>query len=160
MDAPGMEKLYVSGGGLEKMKSQLAACKRHSIEVAAAIEHARSFGDISENADYHAAKEEQAMLQARVRHLEDKIAGAVVVDETQIDRDKAYLGATVKVLNKKTNHEATYALVSPVEADSAQGKISVRSPVGRALLGKSVGDTAMAKVPAGNVEFEILEITR
>lgn len=155
-----MEKLYVTRDGLEKMNSELVAKKKRSIEVAAAIEHARSFGDLRENADYHAAKEEQAMLQAHIRNLEDRIARAAVLEEDKMDQDKAYVGATVKVLNKHTNLKATYVLVSPVEADAGQGKISVRSPVGKALLGKSVGDTASAKVPAGHVELEILEITR
>lgn len=155
-----MENIYVSREGLEKLKKELQACKERTTVVAAAIEHARSFGDLRENADYHAAKEEQAMLHARIRDLEDKVARAVVLDERNIDNDKVYMGSTVRVLNKKTKKESTYVLVSHVEADLANGKISVRSPVGQALLGKSVGETVQAKVPAGNLEMTVLEISR
>lgn len=155
-----MENIYVSRDGLEKLKNELQACKERTTVVAAAIEHARSFGDLRENADYHAAKEEQAMLHARIRDLEDKVARAVVLDDRNIDNDKVYMGSTVRVLNKKTKKESTYVLVSHVEADLANGKISVRSPVGQALLGKTVGETVLAKVPAGNLEMTVLEISR
>lgn len=155
-----MDKLYVSREGLEKLKEELAACKARRIEVAAIIEHARGFGDLRENADYHAAKEEQAMLHARIRDLEDKVARSTVLEDQPIDTSKAFMGAVVRVLNTKTKKEFTYTLVSPVEADMAAGKISVRSPVGEALLGKSVGESAVAKVPAGNIEFKVLDISR
>ncbi|MBN2310501.1 MAG: transcription elongation factor GreA [Candidatus Hydrogenedentes bacterium] len=155
-----MEKLHVSQEGLDNLKADLAACKKRSLQVADAIEQARELGDLRENADYHAAKEEQALLHARIREIEHNIARASVLDEDAIDASKAYIGATVTVLNKKTNKSSTYTLVSPVEADMAHGRISVRSPVGEALLGKSVGDSALAKIPAGTVEFEILEISR
>ena len=115
---------------------------------------------MSENAEYHAAKEEQALLQARIRDFEDKIARASIIDNQNIDNSKAYLGAHVTVLNKKTNREIKYLLVSPVETDLATGRISVQSPVGKALLGHSVGDTVIAKVPAGDFEMEIIEIAR
>ena len=155
-----MEKLYISRDGLTKLKQELAACKARRMEVAAIIEHARGFGDLRENADYHAAKEEQAMLHARIRDLEDKVARSAVLEDENIDMSKAYVGSVVRVLNKKSNKEFTYTLVSEVEADLANGKISVRSPVGEALLGKSVGESAVAKVPAGNIEFKVLEISR
>ncbi len=155
-----MEKIHVTREGLEKLKAELAHCRDQSSKIAATIEHARSFGDLRENAEYHAGKEAQAMNSARIRDLEDKIARAVILDDTNIDASKAYVGATVQVLNKKTGKAVTYVLVSPVEADMARGKISVRSPVGAALLGKSVGETAVAKVPAGEIELEVLEISR
>lgn len=155
-----MEKLHVSREGMEKLKAKLAECTQRTRKVAAIIEHARSFGDLRENADYHAAKEEQALLHARIRNLHDQIARAVVIENHKIDANKAFIGATVKVCNKKTKREFTYVLVSPVEADSANGKISVRSPVGQALLGRAVGETVVAKVPAGDLELEILEISR
>jgi len=154
-----MEKLYVSQEGLGKMKAELVEMKAHRLTVAAAIEHARSLGDLSENAEYHSAKEEQAMLHARIQDLEDKIARSVSLEEQNIDTSKAYLGATVRVLNKKTGKEFEYKLVSPVEADMANGKISAQSPVGKALLGSSVGETALAKVPAGDLQLEIIEIS-
>jgi len=155
-----MQKLYVSREGLEKMKEELKVLSKRRLRVAKAIEHARSLGDLSENAEYHSAKEEQAMLHARIKDLEDKITRAVILDDQDIDMSKAYLGAKVRVLNKKTQKELVYTLVSPVEADMAHGKISAQSPVGQALLGKMVGEVAVAKVPAGNLELEILEITR
>ena len=155
-----MEKLYVTQDGLDKLKADLAESKAQTGVVAAEIEHARSYGDLRENAEYHAAKEAQAKLQERIRDLEDKVARAAIVDESQMDASKAYMGATVRVRNKKTSKEFSYTLVSPVEADLAAGKISMKSPVGKALAGKSVGETVIANVPAGDLEFEILDITR
>lgn len=155
-----MDKIYVSREGLDKMKADLAECKERRMKVAAVIEQAREFGDLRENAEYHAAKEAQAMLHARIKDFEDKIARAEVLDNKDIDASKVYLGAKVKVLNQKTKREFSYTLVGPVEADMASGKISIQSPVGKALLGLSVGDVAVAKVPAGDVKMTILEISR
>ncbi len=155
-----MDNIYVSAEGLEKLKAELAECKSKSPVIAAEIEHARSYGDLRENSEYHAAKDAQAKNHARIRDLADKVARAVVVDESQLDSSKAYMGATVRVLNKKTKKEFTYILVSPVESDMSAGKISMKSPVGQALTGKSVGDVVVAQVPAGNIELEILEISR
>ena len=92
--------------------------------------------------------------------MEDKVARSVILEDQDIDTSKAYVGATVRVLNRKTKKETNYVLVSPVEADMAAGKISTESPVGKALLGKSVGDVALAEVPAGDLPLEILEISR
>ncbi len=155
-----MKKLYVSQEGLDKMKASLEALNKRRLVVAAAIEHARSLGDLSENAEYHSAKEEQAMVHARIKDLEDKITRAVLLDDQEIDASKVYLGAQVRVLNKKTGKEMVYTLVSPVEADLPSGKISVQSPVGKALLGKAVGELVVAKTPAGDLTFEVLEISR
>ena len=155
-----MDKLYMSAEGLEKLKAELQECRAHSRVVADASEKARDLGDLRENADYHAAKEEQAMLAARINDIEDKIARAAIVDDAAIDASKAYIGATVRVLNTKTRRESTYVLVSSVESDISTGKISVRSPVGAALLGKGVGERTVANVPAGTLEMEILDITR
>lgn len=154
------EKIYVSREGLEKLKLTLVQSNEERLKIAATIEEAREMGDLSENAEYHAAKEAQAMLHARIREMEDKIARAAVLEDTEIDTSKAYIGATVRVLNKKTGREVTYTLVSSVEADQAAGKISTRAPVGEALLGGAVGDTVVAKVPAGDLTLEILEISR
>jgi transcription elongation factor GreA len=155
-----MDRMHLSESALAKLKKDYAEAKSQVPVIAAEIEHARSYGDLKENAEYHAAKEAQANLQARLRDLEDKIARAVVVDESQIDASKAYLGATVRVLNKKTKREMTYTLVSPPEADVSSGKISMRSPVAQALAGKEVGESVVANVPAGKLELEILEISR
>jgi len=155
-----VEKLYVSSEGLDRLKSDLTECNARRMRVADVIEQARGYGDLSENAEYHAAKEEQALLHARIRDLEDKITRAVIVDNQDIDASKVYMGATVRVLNTKTKREMIYHVVSPVETDLASGKISVQSPVGKALLGHSVEDVVVAKVPAGDLELKILEITR
>lgn len=155
-----MEKLYVTQEGLEKMKAELAELLERRLVVAEAIAHARSLGDLSENAEYHYAKNEQAMIHAKIRDLEDKITRSVTLESQDIDNSKVYLGARVRVRNKKTNKELCYTLVSPVESDMASGKISVQSPVGRALVGKVVGEIAVAKVPAGDLELEVLEISR
>jgi transcription elongation factor GreA len=154
------DNVYVSQDGLDKMKVDLAAMNKERMVIADTIESARELGDLKENAEYHSAKEAQALLHARIRELEDHIARARVVDESEMDTSKAYIGSTVRVLNKKTSKEMTYILVSPVEADMAAGKISNKSPVGQAILGKAVGETAIAKVPAGDIKLEILEITR
>jgi len=155
-----MDRLYISKEGLDSLKEELAYMKEKRTHVADAIEHARSLGDLKENSEYHAAKEEQAMLSAKIKDVEDKIARAVVLEDTDIDTSKAYLGAHVKVRNGKTGKEMTYTLVSPVEADLAAGKISVESPVGKALLGTQEGDEVVAKVPAGDLPLEVLEISR
>jgi transcription elongation factor GreA len=155
-----MERTYLTREGLEKLRTDLESCNRRRMEVAGVIEHARELGDLRENAEYHAAKEEQAMLHARINDLESKLAQAVILEDQDIDATKVYVGATVRVLNKKTRRELVYTVVSPVEADTTSGKISVQSPVGKALLGKQVGDTTVAKVPAGDLELEILDVSR
>ena len=153
-----MDKLYVSRDGLEALKKDLEEMNARRMVVADAIEHARSLGDLKENAEYHSAKEEQAMLHAKIKDVEDKIARSEILEDQDIDTSKAYLGATVRVLNEKTKKEMTFTLVSPVEADMALGKISGTSPVGKALLGKGEGEKTIAKVPAGDLPFTILEI--
>ncbi len=142
------------------MKVELTFMNTERMRIAETIEHARELGDLKENAEYHAAKEAQAHLHARIRDTEDKIARSEVIDDKEIDSDKAYVGSTVKVLNKNTKKEMSFQLVSPVEADLAAGKISTKSPVGQALLGKSPGDTVVANIPAGDLKLKILEITR
>ena len=154
------EEIYVTKEGLDKMKAELTWMNTERMRIAETIEHARGLGDLKENAEYHAAKEAQAHLHARIRDTEDKIARSVVLDDQEIDTDKAYVGSSVRVLNIDTQKEVTYQLVSPVEADMTAGKISTKSPVGQALLGKSMGETVIAKIPAGDLKLEILEISR
>ncbi|HOJ68240.1 MAG: transcription elongation factor GreA [Candidatus Hydrogenedentes bacterium] len=154
-----MSRVYLSAEGLKKLHERLDALRKRMTEVVAEIEHARGLGDLRENAEYHAAKEEQALLHARIRDLEDQIARAEVLDPNRVDMSKAYVGATVRVRNVTTGDEDTWTLVSPVEADIQNNRLSVQSPVGSALLGKGVGDIAVARVPAGEIQFEVLEIT-
>ena len=124
-----------------------------------AIAEARAHGDLSENAEYHAAKERQSFLEGRIQELQTKIARAEVIDPSKISQDKAAFGATVKVLDIAADEEYVFTLVGVEEADVKQGKISISSPVGRALLGKEVGDTVIIKAPARTMEYEIIEIT-
>lgn len=155
-----MDILYVSEEGLQKLKTELEEAKAEMPKLSKEIEKARGFGDLRENAEFHAAKEAQSKLMERIGKLQEQLGRAQVVDESEIDSSKAYLGATVKVRNHKSNREVTYTLVSPVESDAASGKISIKSPVGQALAGKSVGEMAIAKVPAGDLKLEVLDITR
>lgn len=157
MDKP----VYLTQEALDKLKEELRVAKTEGRQrIAQDIAEARAQGDLSENAEYDAAKEAQGHHEARIAKLETTIANARLVDESQIDDSKVYILSTVRVKNKKTNTEATYTLVSAEEADMAKGKISIASPVGKGLLGHEVGDVVEISVPAGKIPFEILEITR
>jgi transcription elongation factor GreA len=124
-----------------------------------AIAEARAHGDLSENAEYHAAKEQQSFIAGRIQELKSKIAMAQVIDPSKIRQSSVGFGAKVKVLDTEADVEYIFILVGPEEADAKHGKISISSPVGRALIGKEVGDTATIKAPARTIEYEILEIT-
>jgi len=156
-----MKKNYLSKEGYEKLDKELRDLKtRGRKEIAEEISEARSKGDLSENAEYDAAKEAQGHLEKRIAELENTLATATIIDDREIDSSKAYVLSTVTILNKKSNKEMKYTLVSKDEADFKQGKISVDSPIGRAILGKEVGDVVNVKVPAGTLELEILNIER
>lgn len=152
------EKVYFTAEGLEALKVSLVEMNERRMKVAAAIEHARSLGDLKENAEYHSAKEEAAMLHARIKDASHKIACAALIEDADIDTSKVFIGAKVTVFNAKTKKELEWMLVGPAEADMAKGKISTASPVGQALLGKSVGEKAKASVPAGDLVLEIRAI--
>jgi transcription elongation factor GreA len=146
---------------LEKLKNELQFLRtKERPRISAAIAEAREKGDLSENAEYDAAKEAQGLLEARIAQMESTLANARLVDESQVDNSKAFILSTVRVKNRANGMEQTYQLVSAEEADFASGKISVSSPIGRGLLGKSVGDISEISVPAGKVQLEILEISR
>ena len=147
--------------GYDKLVAQL----RHMEQIdrpaaSAAIAEARDKGDLSENAEYDAAKEAQGLLELKIAKLEELVASARVIDESQLDTSKVLILSTVKLKNKANNAVMTYTLVAESEADLKSGKISVSSPIGRGLLGKSVGDIAEIKVPNGTLQMEIIEITR
>ena len=154
------DDIYVTRDGLEGMKADLTEMNSERMRIADKIEEARELGDLKENAEYHAAKEAQAMLHARLRDLEDSIARSRVLEDQDIDFSKAYVGAIVTVINQKTKKEISYTLVSPVEADMATGKISTQSPVGKAILGSSIGDVVVASVPAGDLKLKVIDISR
>jgi transcription elongation factor GreA len=152
---------YMSREGLEKLKEDLHDLKtRQRQEIAKAIQEAREKGDLSENAEYDAAKDAQGLLEMRIAQLEDLYSNARVVDDSSIDTDKVHILSNVKLLNKKTNTEVTYRIVSTNEASLKDGKISIESPIGKGLLGKAVGDEVEIEVPAGKVTLKVLDITR
>jgi len=152
---------YYTEEGLKKLRDELRQLK--DIErprASQAIAEARDKGDLSENAEYDAAKEAQGMLEMRISKLEGQLAGARLIDESQLDNSKALVLSKVKIKNQTNGMEMLYTLVADGEADLASAKISVNSPIGKGLLGKSVGDVAEIQVPNGVIKFDILEITR
>lgn len=156
-----MKVNYLSQEGFDKLTQELRQLKTEGRkQIAQDIDEARSKGDLSENAEYDAAKEAQGLLEKRIAELEAALATARVIDDRNIDNSKVYILSTVTILNKKTNKEMSYTLVSKQEADFAAGKISVESPIGSSLLGKEVGDVVNVKVPAGILELEIRKIER
>jgi len=156
-----MAYTYYTEEGLRKLKDELAMLKtRGRADMAKQIAEARDKGDLSENAEYDAAKDAQGLLELKISKLEDVVANARIIDESSIDTSKVSILSNVKIKNKKTNAIVNYILVSEEEADLKSGKISVKSPIGKGLLGKKIGDSAYIEVPAGKLEFEILDISR
>lgn len=155
------EVTYFTEEGLRKLKEELAYLKTEGrSKIANAIAEARDKGDLSENAEYDAAKEAQGLHEAKIANLENTLATARLIDESKLDTSKVLALSIVKINNKKNGAEMTYQLVAESEADLKSGKISVKSPIAQGLLGKSKGDTAVIEVPAGKIEFEIVEISR
>lgn len=151
---------YYTKEGLDKLKSELSQLKgRGRADIARQIAEARDKGDLSENAEYDAAKDAQGLMEAKIAQLEEIVSNARLLDESQIDTDSISILSRVTIRNKKNNATVTYLLVSEEEADLKAGKISTQSPIGKGLLGKKKGDFAMIKTPAGEIEFEILEIS-
>ena len=152
---------YYTEDGLKKLKDELEHLKFvERPNISQQIAEARDKGDLSENAEYDAAKEAQGMLEMKIAKLEEMYAGARVIDESQLDNDKVLALSIVKIRNLNTKAEMTFTLVAETEADIKTGKISVNSPIGTGLLGKKVGEVAEIQVPAGLVKFEILHISR
>ena len=152
---------YYTEDGLKKLKEELNHLKDvERPRASQAIAEARDKGDLSENAEYDAAKEAQGLLEMKISKLEEIVANARLIDESQLDTSKALILSTVKIKNKTNGMEMSYKLVSESEADLKAGKISVSSPIGKGLLGKSVGETAQIQVPNGTLEFEVLAISR
>ena len=152
---------YFTKEGLQRLKDevhQLETVERPKISQQ--IAEARDKGELSENAEYDAAKEAQGLLEAKISKLKNTLANARLVDDSKIDNTKVYILSTVKIRNTKNNAEVTYTLVAENEANLAEKKISIDSPIGKGLLGKSVGDIAEVQVPAGIIPFEVLEISR
>lgn len=151
---------YYTEEGLKKLKDELTFLKtKGRADIAKQIAEARDKGDLSENAEYDAAKDAQGLLELKISKLEELLSNARVLDESTIDTSKVSILSTVKVKNKKNNAELKYMLVSEEEANLKEGKISVKSPIGKGLLGKKIGDTAIIEAPAGKIELEILDIS-
>jgi transcription elongation factor GreA len=150
---------YYTEEGLKKLKDELNELRsKGRKDIAKQIAEARDKGDLSENAEYDAAKDAQGLLELRISKLEIAVGNGRVMDESQIDTSKVSVLSKVKIKNKKNGMEMSYTLVSEEESDLKSGKISVKSPFGEGLLGKKIGDIALVKAPAGNIEFVILEI--
>ena len=155
------EVSYYTAEGLKKLKAeleQLEAVERP--RVSNDIAEARDKGDLSENAEYHAAKEEQSYLELKIAKLKQVVSSARIVDESLLDTSKILIHSKVKIKNRANNAEFTYTLVADSETDIKNGKLSVKSPIGSGLLGLEVGDVAQIKVPSGVMEFEIIDISR
>ncbi len=152
---------YYTAEALDKLKAELHHLKiQGRSDMAKQIAEARDKGDLSENAEYDAAKDAQALLELKISKLEDIVANARVLDESTIDTSKVSIYSIVKIKNTKNGATVTYTIVSEEEADLRAGKISSNSPFGKGLLGKKVGDLAEIQAPAGKMEFEVLDITR
>ncbi len=145
--------------GAEALREELKYLKGEKrAKIVEAISTARAHGDLSENAEYHAAKEEQSFNEGRIRELEDKLARAHIIDPATIQSDKIVFGATVDLIDLETGTEVTYQIVGVDEADLEQGKISITSPIARALIGKEAGDVAVVQAPGGEREYEIQDV--
>ncbi len=153
------DRLPMTREGYDKLESELMKLKTedrpHNVKE---IEEARAHGDISENAEFHAAKERQSHIAARIRQVEDRLARAQVVDPSGQETDQVRFGLTVVLLDAETGDEVTYTIVGEDESDVAQGRISFSSPIARALLGRSIDEVVTVRVPKGKREFEVREI--
>jgi transcription elongation factor GreA len=155
-----MEKNPISPEGATKLRDELHNLK--SVErprVIQMIATAREHGDLSENAEYHAARERQSFIEGRVKEIEDKLARAEIIDPSQLAGDRVAFGATIKVQNVETGEESTYRILGADEADVNQGILGVTSPLARSLLGKEVGDEVKVRMPGGERKYEILEVS-
>ncbi len=155
-----MSNYYITQEGLNKLKKELD--KLTSVDrsgLSQQIAEAREKGDISENAEYDAAKEAQGLLEMKIKKIEDQIANARIIDKTKIDTESVQLMNKVKIRNKANNSIMQYMIVSESEADLRAGKISISTPIARGLIGKKVGDIVTVKIPSGIVEYEVIEIS-
>ena len=152
---------YYTQEGFDKLQKELQELRtKGRADIAKQIAEARDKGDLSENAEYDAAKDAQGLLELKINKLEHVLAKARVLDESKVDTSKVAILSIVKIRNQKVNREMSYTLVAEAEANLSQGKISVKSPIGQGLLGKKVGDVAEIKTPGGITKFEIIDISR
>ena len=156
-----MTKLsYMTAEGMKKLRDELEHLKNvERPAISRQIADARDKGDLSENAEYDAAKEAQGLLEMRIAKLQDTLANARIIDESKLDKGSVQILSTVKLKNTGNNTEMTYTIVSESEANIREGKISINTPIAKGLIGKKVGDLAEIKVPNGTMSFEVLEIS-
>jgi transcription elongation factor GreA len=152
------EKIPMTPRGQARLKEELAQLKAERPRISKMIEEARGHGDLSENADYDAAKEKQGLTEARIREIETKLALANVIDPAKLSGDKVVFGATVTLSDAESGEHTTYTIVGEDEADIKAGRIAITAPVARALIGKEIGDSARVKTPKGGREVEIIAI--
>ncbi len=154
-----VERIPMSIRGNKKLREELEQLERVERHVVVkAIEVAREHGDLKENAEYHAAKERQGMIEGRIMELKDKLGRAEIIDCSTVNTDRVVFGTVVTLMDMDTEEEITYQLLGPEESDVKKGSISVLSPLGRSMLGKEPGDDVVTKTPGGIREFEIIEI--
>ncbi len=154
-------RMPISRRGYQKMRDELDKLERKErFDVVRAIETAREHGDLKENAEYHAAKERQGHIEGRILELKDKVSRAEIIDCSTVDCERAIFGTVVKLLDLNTDEELNFQLLGPEEADVKSGSISVVSPLGRSIIGKSIGDEVVANTPGGLREFEVMDITQ
>jgi transcription elongation factor GreA len=144
--------------GAQQLRDELVRLKEERPKISREIGIAREHGDLKENAEYHAAKERQGLVEARIKDIEDKLSRAEVIDHTKLSGDRVRFGATVMLTNLDTDEESTYQIVGADEADINQGTISVSAPLSRALIGKSTGDEVVVRLPGGTRRYEIASI--
>lgn len=153
------EVYYMTAEGLENLKKELEEALAQRPVISAAIAEAREKGDLSENAEYDAAREAQGLLEVKIANLKNRVANAKVINESQIGTDKVQMMNKVKVMNLTMNREMEFTIVGESEADLSKGKLALTTPIAKALLGHAKGDLVEAKVPAGVIKFKILDIT-
>ncbi|HEY2405476.1 MAG TPA: transcription elongation factor GreA [Polyangiaceae bacterium] len=153
-----VETVPMTPQGAQRLREELVRLKEERPKISREIGVAREHGDLSENAEYHAAKERQGLVEARIKDIEDKLSRAEVIDHTKLSGDRVRFGATVMLTNLDTDEESTYQIVGADEADINQGTISVSAPLSRALIGKSTGDEVVVRLPGGTRRYEIASI--
>jgi transcription elongation factor GreA len=152
------ERVPMTPTGAQKLKEQLARLKEERPKISKEIEVAREHGDLRENAEYHAAKERQGMVEAQLKDIEDKLSRAEIIDPTKLSGSRVRFGATVRLHNADTDEETTYQIVGADESDIDQGLISVSAPLARALIGKESGDEVVVQLPGGKRHYEIVDV--
>lgn len=152
------ERFPITPKGAQKLKDELGRLKEERPKISRDIGVAREHGDLSENAEYHAAKERQGMVEARIKDIEDKLARAEIIDPSKLHGDRISFGATVELSNIDTDEEVTYQIVGAEEANVNDGLISISAPLARALIGKQVGDEVKVKLPAGERLYEVVAV--